>query len=704
MTIYFKTKEKMKLKDQIKKIFSRKSFESMEAMEDWLRVNIFDEYSSRDLKKMTRTDYLHFYKWRCYVAISTIAKAVAWLDKQVTDGKGTPINDKTFDLITHDLLINIVSYMKLNGACYIWKNMVWNRPIDLVVLRSDLVTPILNDTRTAIQYYEYDLWQWRKTRFQPEEIISFINFNPLFPYPINYMGMSDVEWIATAIDADYQASKYNWKFFYNNANVDGVLETEQNLSQEVVEKIQTKRDQKYRWTDNSQKIWILTGGLKYRSVKNNQKDMDFVEWRRFNRDEILWFFGVPKAMIGLGEWWEALNVRSFERIFAKRVVEPLAKQIAEKLNKELFDDWVWFEFVNIIPSDLQETRQDRLANWITLNEFRASRNLPPVADGDRLRSAYILGAYWAWSDVWNQEQEVVDLDNDKGFLWSRINPELRNKLEWIISKSIAENTRWTEEYNQKYWEKKMERNNKFNDRYFELIQTIFEKQEKEILKEYSERYKENQKWFSTKATKKFPLLSITKRSMIYYNVLKDAQDELVKTEAENALIEIWQFDQHFELSKTVEKELKRNIYKFAGEIDGDTNKKLTKDFEKIIQDWLSFDAWRDLILWTFTELKTTRADMIVRTETVRAGNFASELWRKQSGVVEKKQRYTALDERVCEYCWPMNWKVIWLGENYFEKGDVLIWENWHEMKLDYSNTPYPPLHVNCRCVILPVIE
>jgi phage portal protein BeeE len=58
--------------------------------------------------------------------------------------------------------------------------------------------------------------------------------------------LSDVQAIATAIDADYQASKWNWKFFYNNANVDGVLETEQNLSQEVVEKIQNKRDQKYR--------------------------------------------------------------------------------------------------------------------------------------------------------------------------------------------------------------------------------------------------------------------------------------------------------------------------------------------------------------------------------------------------------------------------------------------------------------------------
>lgn len=704
MKIYFKTNEKMKIKDRIKNIFSRKSFESTEAMQDWLRVNIFDEYSSRDLHKMSNTDYLHFYKGRCYVAISTIAKAVAWLEKQVTDGKWTPINDKIFDLITHDLLINIVSYMKLNGACYVRKNKVWNQILDLQVLRTDLVTPILNATRTKIDYYEYDLWQWHKTHFDPDEIMTFMNFNPLFPYPLNYKWMSDVEWIATAIDADYQASKYNRKFFYNNANVDGVLETDQNLSQEVVQQIQTKRDQKYRWTDNSQKIWILTGGLKYRSVKNNQKDMDFVEWRRFNRDEILWFFGVPKAMIGLGEWWEALNVRAFERIFAKRVVEPLAKMIAEKLNNELFGDWVRFEFVNVIPSDLNETRQDRLANWMTLNEFRASRNLPPVADGDKLRSAYIMGAYGAWSEAWNAEQEVVDLDNDKGFLWSRINPELKNKIDWIIEKNVKENIRWTEEYNEKYWKQKMQRNNKFNDRYFELIQKIFAKQEKEILKWYSERYKENQKSFSTKATKKFPLLNIAKRQMIYYNVLKDAQDDLVKTEAQNALIEVGLFDQNFELSKTIEKELKKNIYKFAGEIDNDTNKQLTKDFEKIIQDWLSFDDWRELILWTFKELTTTRADRIVRTETVRAWNFGSELWRKQSGVVEKKQRYTALDERVCEYCWPMNWKIIWLGENYFEKGDVLIGAKWWELKLDYSSTPFPPLHPNCRCVILPVVE
>jgi hypothetical protein len=37
---------------------------------------------------------------------------------------------------------------------------------------------------------------------------------------LNIEGISDVQAIATAIDADYQASKWNWKFFYNNASVD----------------------------------------------------------------------------------------------------------------------------------------------------------------------------------------------------------------------------------------------------------------------------------------------------------------------------------------------------------------------------------------------------------------------------------------------------------------------------------------------------
>lgn len=691
--------------NNFKNLFKKKEF-TTGAVWDWLFVDLFNEYSNRDLHKLSKTDYLEFYKGWCFVAVSTIAQSVAQLERQLTDGKGNQINDPLMDLISYDLLIQIVSYLKLCGGVYIWKNIVGNKVVWLQILRPDLVKAVLNDTKTAIDHYKYSFWPNKSKDFPVEEIISIQNFNPQFPYPINIEGLSDVQAIATAIDADYQASKWNWKFFYNNANVDGVLETDQNLSPESVEKIQSKREQKYRWTDNSHKIGILTGGLKYRQTNPSQKEMDFVESRRFNRDEILWFFRVPKAIIWLWEGDNALNVRSFEVIFSRQVVLPLAKRIAEKLNYELFWEWKRFEFVNVVPSDLEQTRQDWLSNAITLNEFRATRNLPPLKDGDKLRSAYLIWYGGAWSEAWNETQVAIDLE--KWFTPEMKNLELKENLQNIIDKKIKENTKGTEEYNQKYWEAKMLRNNKFDAIYKEQVEKIFEKQQKEILKDYEKRYKENvTEWKSVKITKKaqmeFPLLAIEKRSILYYQFLKEPQNELVKTEAENALIEVWLFGD-FKISEQLEKSLMKNIFKFWGEIDRDTNKKLQKNFEEILENWLSISEWKDLLLDTFTELKTSRAEMIVRTETVRAWNRWSELWRKESGVVAKKQRYTALDERVCQYCWPLNWRTIDLDGNFFNQNDVLIGRDWGEMKLDYSDTPYPPLHPNCRCVILPVIE
>ena len=691
------------------KIFqwNKKAFvENTWSFDDWLFVDIYNEYSSRDLHKLSKTDYLNFYKGRCFVAVNTIASTVAWLERQVTDWTWKPVKDPLLDLISDEFLENVVSYMKLNWWVYIWKNKVWTKVDSLHILRPDLVHAVLNDTKTEIAYYEYVYGENKKKRFEPDEIISIQNFNPKFPYPLNFEWLSDVQAIATTIDADYQASKWNWKFFYNNASVDWVLETEQNLSPESVTQIQNKWDQKYRWVDNSHKVWILTWGLKYKAVNPSQKEMDFVESRRLNRDEILWIFKVPKAMIWLWDWqWNNLNVRAYEQIFAKQVIKPLASRIAWKLNYELFGEWRRFEFVNIVPSDLESTRQDWLANALTLNEFRATRNLPPVKDWDKLRSAYIIWAYWAGSDDWNQEQEVTDLD--KSFPKMK-DKSLQKQCENIIDKKMKELTRWTEEYNQKYREAKIERNNKFDEIYFAKLQKIFEKQEKEILKEYKARYKENvTEWKSVKANKKaeikFPLLSLAKRWLIYYSVLKQSQDELVKTEAEQALIEVW-IVRDFIISEALEKQLMKNIEKFAWSIDTDTNKKLVADFTTILEKWLSFDNGRDLLLSTFKELKTTRADLIVRTETIRAWNRWSQMWRKESWVVEKKQRYTALDERVCEFCWPMNWTIVWLEDNFYNQGNVLVGENGTEMKLDYSDTPYPPLHPNCRCVILPVIN
>jgi hypothetical protein len=101
--------------------------------------------------------------------------------------------------------------------------------------------------------------------------------------------------------------------------------------------------------------------------------MDFVEQRRFSRDEILGIFGVPKAVIGLGEQVNVGNVKAFNLVFAEQTIKPLAIKIQEILNDGLFGNSGYFEFINVIPYDDEETRKDFDSGFVTVNEIRSTR-------------------------------------------------------------------------------------------------------------------------------------------------------------------------------------------------------------------------------------------------------------------------------------------------------------------------------------------
>lgn len=67
------------------------------------------------VSNLTRTDYLKLYTSWQYVAVSTIANSVAELEKSFTrtSDDDKQIHHKHFDLITFDLLIQIVSSLQL---------------------------------------------------------------------------------------------------------------------------------------------------------------------------------------------------------------------------------------------------------------------------------------------------------------------------------------------------------------------------------------------------------------------------------------------------------------------------------------------------------------------------------------------------------------------------------------------------------------
>lgn len=75
------------------------------------------------------------------------------------------------------------------------------------------------------------------------------------------------------------------------------------------------------------------------------------------------------------------------------------------------------------------------------------------------------------------------------------------------------------------------------------------------------------------------------------------------------------------------------------------------------------------------------AHRLIRTETMHTLNESSFNAYKDSGVVEKVEVLVALDERLCKRCGPLN------GQKY-----------------DFDKRPLLPVHPNCRCTYIPVIE
>lgn len=102
-----------------------------------------------------------------------------------------------------------------------------------------------------------------------------------------------------------------------------------------------------------------------------------------------------------------------------------------------------------------------------------------------------------------------------------------------------------------------------------------------------------------------------------------------------------------------------------------------------------------------------RSERIARTETIRSSTQASIMAWNQSDVVKEKEWFTAHDERVCPACDSMDGQIIGLNSNYFDKGDTYTATGddgtTQTLKLDFEDIIGPPLHVNCRCTLLPVL-
>lgn len=134
------------------------------------------------------------------------------------------------------------------------------------------------------------------------------------------------------------AQSYSGAFFANSARPDFALRTEQKLSPDAIENLRSQIADNHQGVDRAFKPMVLQGGLDIKTITMPVTDIQLIETRQFQIEEIARIYGVPPFMIGYNEKttsWGS-GVEAMGTGFVRFSLRQHLNKIETELNRKLF--------------------------------------------------------------------------------------------------------------------------------------------------------------------------------------------------------------------------------------------------------------------------------------------------------------------------------------------------------------------------------
>jgi len=245
-----------------------------------------------------------------------------------------PLANPNIDMSFYDLIEATLGFLELTGNAY-WE-LVFDdqapeeRKLSEIYILKPSRIEIIPDARLGVKEYKYEVNN-RKIIFSPEEIVHFKYFNP----DSDYYGFASLRSAESSINLDKYAVDFNISFFQNRAEPEGFLVIPEFLTDEQYKRLMKRLEKRHRGPKRAHKLEILEGGAEYKQVGLSQKDMEFSQLRRMNREEILAATGVPPVLCGLLEYSSYANAFVQTKLFYQQTIIPKLKKIENKINKQV---------------------------------------------------------------------------------------------------------------------------------------------------------------------------------------------------------------------------------------------------------------------------------------------------------------------------------------------------------------------------------
>ncbi len=659
-----------------------------------------------------------------------------------------------------DGIYNTQSHKKLTGDAF-WLLARNGRQIDSIhLLQPDKVTLELGDptkNEPMVKTYKYeDVIDGKKVQenYKPEDIIHFKKPNPSNAY----RGLGVVEAVAETIDADVLTNTTQKNFFKKGAITNFVLTTDSTITEEQLKRLKSDMKANNAGARNAFEMMVLSGGLKPANISYSNRDLQLIDLLTWYRDKIMVGFGNTPASLGIIEDVNRANAEATLASWKRGTVKPDMDAIVNTLNEflvPLFGKNLILGYVNPVPEDrtddVVEATELKKAGIIKINEARELLGYENVEGGDIFapdgassvpgKPADQAGSKPSLTpnsddqvdeedaaseaskrrifkktgrnikQVGNVPASLIHMDIKKILRKKRVfgarkyNHDLRDAVKPTIRKMLKEGK--TKEEIQTAAETETEQRitpyftnediMAFYNKQINVVDVMEEAFEKAVVKfigKIEAQALENFDNELSDKTKRQLSKIVTKESFNLFDeedLKVTAQLDLTPILSNQVVLAGQEAYRLIGLDEVyvpynVANAVAENVAKFTQSMIDTDRETLSVLITNGLDEGLSVPQIRSAITSEFEDITRVQGSRITRTEVMRASNMGNLDAFKQSKVVKAKQWLTA---GATDKCAAYEGKTEGLDDSFYEVST-------------FANGD-PPLHPNCRCVLIPVL-
>jgi len=534
--------------------------------------------------------------------------------------------------------------------------------------------------------------------FLPNEVIHAKMPNPGDPYDGLGRGIPPLGVAAYATDVDNKATDFLRAFFDNAAVPYGMLSTKNILDDDEVVRIRERLREQYSSSAKWHEMMILDAEAEYQKLGADISEIAWPDLRKVTETRICMAFKVPPIMVGAQVGLERstfANTEQSEKGLWRQKIVPDNERVASAFTNSYYDElpegvYLAHDYSGV--EALQESRNDKFTRaqqgvgggWLTVNLALAEAGFEPVPGGDIFLRPLMVQAV----DAAASTEDVTEPDEEP-------QEEPEEELGRKSLEELGKRFHKTFDLIARSWEA----------RFLEASRDQFAKELVEMQALLGAKRRKDASTFIAfdKAMAEYmDIHGIEEWELLFLPLFAGLIGEQAVLLAETLGVGVWDI-----ANPEVQAFISEYSFKFASGLGTTTKDNLRGLVASAQAEGWSINKLRDELTGIYGGWDKTRAQMIARTETIRSSNAGAVMSYKQAGI-EYKQWYTAQDGEVCGFCQEMHNKIVGVGDNYWAMGDTMTVDVPDEkpikMTFSYEDVGAPPLHPNCRCTILPVVE